>query len=364
MKLGELVMVKNESIDKQSNTWGERYRVKKLAQYLGNEETVGAIHSFIRKKQPPQAILLTGPTGVGKTTLAQIIAKDLNEVDRFNKSLAKSVNCGSDGGIDHIRSLIESTRFVPQLNYNIIILDEVHLLSRNSVSALLVELEKVSNAIWIMTTNEPETMLPTFLRRCVQFRLDYPQTRECLKLLARVCKQENVFQPVKKYKEMLRAVVEFSHHDPRLMLNGLQNVALRFAKQKEVPDADTVDRIIQGTTKIDKGVDPIADLIMLGQPGKLSSLVGVYYWKMDMRFCSDLLRKLVNWQHKRARGDSIRLSNGEEVRMGYNTIAQVVDRIVKAADLASRSPSIISAPATYSAILNCAHFVKEINKGE
>jgi len=356
-----MVKVKDDSVS--SNSWGEKYRVRKLEDFVGNEDTVSGIEAFIEEDRPPQAILITGPTGVGKTTLAQIIAKRLNGVPTFKKSLAKDINCGKDGGVNDARALIDASKFLPTLKYNIIILDEAHLLTRQAVSALLKELENPSKNVWILCTNEPQTLLDTMLGRCTVFRLEYPDISSGIRLLAKVCKKENVFVPPKKYKKLLKYIYEAANGDPRTMLNGLNGLALRYSKSKKEITSDMVMSVIQGTSSSEKGADQIVDLILKGEPNTMASLVNGYYYRMDFKFTSEILKRLVWAQQNAARGQKIKLYKEDEtVNLPYKIISSIMKRLGDAAKNLNGLPSIVTAPIVYSTCLDCAFIVKNYVK--
>lgn len=353
-------MTNKSSQEATSHSYGEKYRVKRLEDFYGNEDVIKGIETFLNKDAPPQAILLTGPTGVGKTTLAKIIAKRLNGVSSFKKSLAKDVNCGKEGGVDEARKLIEASRFLPHLKYNVIILDEVHMLTRNAVSALLKELEEPSKTIWILCTNEPQSLLDTFKGRCTTFRLQYPELLDGMRLLARVCKKEGVFLPPKRYKKMLKAIYEASNGDPRTMLNTLNGLALRYGNSKKDITPDMVMGVVTGEQVTDKNADACIEHILNGEPAKLASMVNGYYYKMDFKFTSDVLKRFVWYQQDAARKQPIKTPIKEDrIRISYKVLSGIVKRIGEALRGMYGMPSIVTAPIIYSVLLDAAMMVHQ-----
>ena len=171
-----------------------KYRPQEFKDLIGQEIMSQTITNAIKLEKTPNAYLLTGIRGVGKTTTARLIAKALN----CEKNLNKSVKCTSENfcttckeiinsnhidilemdaasktGIDDIRELIENSRYSPtSAKYKIFIIDEVHMLSKQAFNGLLKTLEEPPQSLkFILATTEVRKIPVTILSRCQRFDL-------------------------------------------------------------------------------------------------------------------------------------------------------------------------------------------------
>lgn len=141
-------------------------RPRTFEEFIGSEKIVNQIRSQLDSGRVPTAILLSGPTGTGKTTLARCICTRLN-------GEAVEVNAADDTGVDAARALGDSTNYRPMMgDYKVIILDEAHQLTKQAQSVLLKSVEDAPlSTIWIFCTTEPSKLLPTLRGRCLSFAL-------------------------------------------------------------------------------------------------------------------------------------------------------------------------------------------------
>ena len=167
-----------------------KYRPKNFKELIGQDIMVETITNSIKLNKLPNAYLLTGIRGVGKTTTARLIARALN----CNKNFLKEENCNcehcdgitnsrhldvieldaaSKTGIDDVRELIDSSKYNPtSAKYKIIILDEVHMLSKQAFNGLLKTLEEPpSHLKFIFATTEVKKIPITIISRCQRFDL-------------------------------------------------------------------------------------------------------------------------------------------------------------------------------------------------
>ena len=170
-----------------------KYRPQDFKDLIGQEVMAQTITNAIKLGKTPNAYLLTGIRGVGKTTTARLIAKALNCTKDFEKGekckegeychCAEIVNsnhmdilemdAASKTGIDDIRELIENAKYSPtSAKYKIFIIDEVHMLSKQAFNGLLKTLEEPPPRLkFILATTEVRKIPVTILSRCQRFDL-------------------------------------------------------------------------------------------------------------------------------------------------------------------------------------------------
>ena len=187
-----------------------KYRPKNFKELIGQSIMVETITNSIKLNKLPNAYLLTGIRGVGKTTTARLIAKALN----CNKNFLNEENCecshceeitnskhldvlemdaASRTGIDDVRELIESSKYNPtSAKYKIIILDEVHMLSKQAFNGLLKTLEEPPPHLkFIFATTEVKKIPVTIVSRCQRFDLHRVSVKDLLKNLKKIQEIEN-----------------------------------------------------------------------------------------------------------------------------------------------------------------------------
>lgn len=154
------------------NNLAEIMRPKTLDEVIGNKHITDPLKRQLADGKLSQTILLTGPSGTGKTTIANILANELEaEVLR--------VDCGSDGGVERARQVVESARlsslFGPKKAY---LLDEAHQLTPQAQSALLETLEVLNPGVhFILMTTDPDKLMNTIRTRAVRYQT-HPASNE------------------------------------------------------------------------------------------------------------------------------------------------------------------------------------------
>lgn len=200
-----------------------KYRPQIFKDLIGQRHIKITLENEIRQDKIAHAYLFTGSRGIGKTTMARLLAKALNcqerkkeEAEPCNKCLVCQemnhghfldlieIDAASNRGINEIRELRERVRFAPsQGKYKIFIIDESHMLTTEAFNALLKTLEEPpKHVIFILATTEPHKLPETIISRCQRFDFKRINPEEITKRLEKISKAEGV----KVEKEVLKNI--------------------------------------------------------------------------------------------------------------------------------------------------------------
>ena len=149
-----------------------KWRPKKFDQVLGQDHITKVLQNAIKINRVSHSYLFSGPRGVGKTTIARILASELNSTKDIKSSLdILELDGASNRGIDEIRDLKDSVQYVPTSEkYKIFIIDEAHMLTKEAFNALLKTLEEPpSHVIFILATTEYQKIPSTISSRCQKY---------------------------------------------------------------------------------------------------------------------------------------------------------------------------------------------------
>jgi DNA polymerase III subunit gamma/tau len=276
-----------------------KYRPQEFKDLIGQEVMAQTVTNGIKLDKTPNAYLLTGIRGVGKTTTARLIAKSLNclknsdkkincSSERFCNSCEEIINsnhidilemdAASKTGIDDIRELIENAKYSPtSAKFKIFIIDEVHMLSKQAFNGLLKTLEEPPPRLkFILATTEVRKIPVTILSRCQRFDLKRVNLEKLFLHLKNIAKKENgsisdsALQLIARASEgsvrdaislLDRALVsqsiqkkEIQDQDVRQML-GLADRSKIILLFKEILSGNQTDAINHLKEMIDNGLD-------------------------------------------------------------------------------------------------------------
>ena len=188
-----------------------KWRPNDFSEVVGQEHVVQALCNSLDQNKIHQAFVLSGTRGVGKTTIARILAKSLNcEVGLDSRPCHECSTClsvaegsfmdfqeidaASSRGVDDTKQLLETVMHMPSSSrYKVYLLDEVHMLSTQSFNMLLKTLEEPpEHVIFILATTLPEKIPATVLSRCLQFNLKNLTNKQLTDRLSFILKEERV----------------------------------------------------------------------------------------------------------------------------------------------------------------------------
>ena len=227
-----------------------KYRPKTFKDLIGQEIVSETIYNSIKNNRSANAYLFTGIRGVGKTTIARIVAKSLNCLKGIDKLCTENLceNCkgisnsnhidvlemdaASKTGVDDVRDLIEFSRYGPTTaKFKIFIIDEVHMLSKQAFNALLKTLEEPPQYLkFIFATTEIKKIPITVVSRCQRFDLARVNSSDLFEFIKEVKNKENG----KVSDEALKLIVKISEGSVRDSLSLLDRALLSQNEKIEI----------------------------------------------------------------------------------------------------------------------------------
>ncbi len=188
-----------------------KWRPKSFDTLVGQEHVVRALTNALKQQRLHHAYLFTGTRGVGKTTIARIMAKSLNceagitatpcgvcsactEIDRGRFVDMLEVDAASNTQVDAMRDLLDNAQYAPTAGrFKVYIIDEVHMLSKSAFNAMLKTLEEPpAHVKFILATTDPQKVPVTVLSRCLQFNLRQMAGTTITEHLKNILSQENI----------------------------------------------------------------------------------------------------------------------------------------------------------------------------
>ena len=283
-----------------------KYRPTIFEEVLGQPHVVQTLTNAITRKRVAHAYVFSGMRGVGKTTVARILAKSLNcekgptshpcgtcpscvEITRGNSVDVIEIDGASNTGVDDVRELRENVKFAPfHGSYRVYIIDEVHMLSNSAFNALLKILEEPpSHAVFIFATTEVHKIPGTILSRCQHFTFRRISRLEIISQLRHVVTQTGVTVEDRSLSALARTS-EGSMRDALSLLDQ----AVSFGGQKL--KHEDLEALIGSVP--DELVRQMIEAILAHQASQAMMLVGeVVDQGFDVRvYCREILQRVRN----------------------------------------------------------------------
>lgn len=284
------------------------YRPTNFKEVIGQKHVVKTLKNSIIENKTSHAYIFSGLRGIGKTTIARILAKAVNcenpidgEPCNTCKNCLSIINdettdiveldAASNNGVDEMRDILEKVNFLPSiLRKKVYIIDEAHMLSTAAFNALLKTLEEPpAYVIFVLATTEPHKIPATILSRCQRFDFKQFTLNELKEELSFVCNKENI----KITEEALYAIAEASDGGMRDALSILDQANVYATEEISIEDVDSVTGRISNYKLIEllnslkskdstKSIYIINELINMGkETNRLVSGI--------IQFCRDIL---------------------------------------------------------------------------
>ena len=324
-----------------------KYRPQEFRDLIGQEVMAQTITNAIKLGKTPNAYLLTGIRGVGKTTTARLIAKALN----CEKNIKSDINCSENNfcstckeiinsnhidilemdaasktGIDDVRELIENSKYSPtSAKYKIFIIDEVHMLSKQAFNGLLKTLEEPPPSLkFILATTEVRKIPVTILSRCQRFDLKRVSIDKLCVHLKNIATKEKG----KITDDAIKLIARTSEGSVRDSISLLDRalISQSLDEGKSIEDHDV--RKMLGLADKSKVISLIKDALSGNENGALSTLKELIENGIDAKnFLNDILEVLYLFSRK------INLGSIEKDLSISEAEAQMVERYSKNIDM-------------------------------
>lgn len=281
-----------------------KYRSQDFEEIAGQESIVQTIKTSLRADKLAHAYLFAGPRGVGKTTIARLIAKGVNclnggptdhpcnicdnclQINNGNFMDMVEIDAASNRGIDEIRDLKDKINYKPTKGRKkIYIIDEVHMLTKEAFNALLKTLEEPpEHVLFVLATTEPDKILSTIISRCQRYDFKTIPHEEMEKRLRFICDKENISID----DEALSTIFQASGGSMRDSISILERVSINY-----LGDHINVDKIekVLGITPAAKLENFLQTILKEDKASAVEELNSLWHNSLDIElFFKDLAK--------------------------------------------------------------------------
>lgn len=247
-----------------------KYRPQKFPELIGQRLNAVVLQQMVDTGSVPSALLFSGPSGVGKTTAARILASAMGASDTIE------IDAASNGGVNEVRKLLEVVRYSTGGSYRVVILDEVQSITRQGFEAFLKTLEEPPpGTVFVFITTEPHKIPGTVLSRLVEFQFREIPPSEVLDRLVDVAQSERISAD----PELLHHLAQRSGGNMRTALQNLDmanraHVSTLGAYKSLVGERDQAPVLLAALMTGDHGrIFSVLDdqLSTVGSPGRITA---------------------------------------------------------------------------------------------
>jgi DNA polymerase-3 subunit gamma/tau len=289
-----------------------KYRSKSLGEVVGQEHITKTLEQALKQGRISHAYLFTGPRGVGKTSVARILAHAINDLPYTDDSAHMDIieiDAASNRRIDEIRELREKVYVAPtSAKYKVYIIDEVHMLTREAFNALLKTLEEPpAHVVFILATTDAHKLPETIISRTQRFSFKPASPGEVVNLLKRIAKEEKINISGEalelmaahgdgSFRDSVSLLDQASHQADKIELPDVQRLlglppaeAIDGLLKTAINGSDTAALMRTITALYDQGYQAAAIAKRLGQVIRSQLLAGTVEPETALRLLSRLI---------------------------------------------------------------------------
>lgn len=263
-----------------------------FSQVIGNKEVIAALKSQLDSGRVPTAFLLSGNSGHGKTSIAEILAREVQGADFTGTPEVRRLNAADTNGVDDMRELVSRTDYLPMIGkYRVIIIDEAQQLTTQAQNVLLIPMENVNSpTIFIICTTDPQKLLPALKGRCTSYQLKGLTRTEREEL---VIKSLDTLHSFEDQNLLLSAMDSVGMVSPRDVVNATEKYANGLSADICVQNIEADSELTTLCSAVMSGkwisVSPLLKSIKPSQSKDLRNLLSSYMRSKMFSFPSDTL---------------------------------------------------------------------------